>query len=213
MCSDRSNMTGNSILQGCYRAVLGLVLAISLSACALITPPKAPPETYDISAPRSFPGLRASTRAQVLIKSPTALKALDSQNIVVKPTPSVITYLGGAQWSDTLPRMLQTKLVETFENTGRAGAVAKPGDGLVIDYQVISAIRAFEVVVNGGSKQAIVELSVKLLNDRSGKVRRSKVFRATSRFSGSKNDDYVDALDRAFDTVASDLVVWVLNRI
>ncbi len=213
MCGNKVNLTGNTMLQGGYRAVLGFVLAFFLGACALITPPKAPPETYDISAPRDFSNLRSGTRAQVLIKAPTALKALDSQNIVVKPNPAIITYLGGAQWSDTLPKMLQTKLVEAFENSGRAGAVAKPGDGLVIDYQIISAIRAFEVVVNGGSKTAIVELSVKLLNDRSGKVLRSKVFRATTPFSGSKNDHYVAALDRAFDAVAADLVVWVLNRI
>jgi cholesterol transport system auxiliary component len=195
------------------RATLAVALLSWLGACALITPPKAPPETYDISAPRKFANLRSATRAQVLIKAPTALKALDSQNIVIKPSPSIITYLGGAQWSDSLPNMVQTKLVETFENTGRAGAVAKPGDGLVIDFQIISAIRAFEVVVNRGSKQAVVELSVKLLNDRNGHVLRSRIFRATTVFAGSGNDDYVEALDQAFDKVARDLVIWVLRRI
>jgi cholesterol transport system auxiliary component len=203
------------IYKGCWvlRGALVLLIASTLGSCALLTPPKAPSETYDISAPRSFSSLRSGTRAQLLIKEPTALKALDSQNIVVKPTPAVITYLGGAQWSDTLPKMLQSKLVEAFENTGRAGAVAKPGDGLVIDYQVISAIRAFEVAVNGGARQARFVLSVKLLNDKNGHVLRSKVFRANVDFAGSKNDDYVAALDQAFDTVARDLVVWVLNRI
>ena len=190
-----------------------LLLAATLGGCALLTPPKAPPETYDISAPRKFPSLRSGTRAQVLIKEPTALKAINSQNIVVKPTPSVITYLGGAQWSDSVPKMVQVKLVETFENTGRAGAVAKPGDGLVIDYQVISAIRAFEVVVSGSTKQAVVDISVKLLNDKNGRVLRSKIFRATMPFSGSSNDDYITALDRAFDDVARDMVSWVFNRI
>ncbi len=190
-----------------------LALALTLSSCALIKLPKAPPETYDISAPREFPGLRAGTRAQILVKAPTTLKALNSQNIVVKPTPSVITYLSGAQWSDDLPVMVQTKLVETFENTGRAGAVAKPGDGLVIDYQILTAIRAFEVVASGARKTAVIEFSAKLLSDRSGRVLKSKVFQASVAFSGGKNDDYVEALDRAFDQVARDIVKWVLRRI
>ena len=194
------------------KALLALVIASQLSSCALIK--SAPtPETYDISAPRSFAGLRAGTRAQILVKAPTSLKALNSQNIVVKPTSSVITYLKGAQWSDDLPKMVQTKLVEAFENTGRSGAVAKPGDGLVIDYQILTAIRAFEVAVNGSGKTAVIEFSVRLLSDRNGRVLKSKIFRTAVPFSGSDNDDYVAALDRAFDTVATDIVVWVLRRI
>ena len=187
-----------------------LTAVLVLSGCSVIKPA---PETYDISAPRNFDGLRAGTRAQILVKAPTSLKALDSQNIVVKPTAAVITYLKGAQWSDDLPKMVQTKLVEAFENTGRSGAVAKPGDGLVIDYQILTAIRAFEVAVSGGGKTAMIELSVRLLSDRSGRVVKSKVFRAAVPFSGGKNDDYVAALDRAFDKVAREIVVWVLRRI
>ncbi len=192
--------------------VVGL-FAVQLSGCALLKPAPPPPETYDISAPRDFSGLKVGTRAQILVKAPTSLKALDSQNIVVKPAPSIITYLKGAQWSDDLPKMVQTKLVEAFENTGRSGAVAKPGDGLVIDYQILTSIRAFEVAVSGGQKTAVIELSVRLLSDRSGRVLKSNVFSATVAFSGGNNDDYVGALDRAFDKVSRDIVVWVLKRI
>ena len=195
------------------RVLSSFAIAVLVSSCALIKPAPPTPETYDISAPRSFSGLRAGTRAQILVKAPTSLKALNSQNIVVKPTASVITYLKGAQWSDDLPNMVQTKLVETFENTGRSGAVAKPGDGLVIDYQILTAIRSFEVAVNGGGKTAVIEFSVRLLSDRNGRVIKSNVFRAAVPFSGSDNDDYVAALDRAFDKVATDIVVWVLTRI
>jgi len=194
------------------RVLSVFAITVLVSSCALIK--SAPtPETFDISAPRNFSALRAGTKAQILVKTPTSLKALNSQNIVVKPTSSVITYLKGAQWSDDLPKMVQTKLVETFENTGRSGAVAKPGDGLVIDYQILTAIRAFEVAVNGGSKTAVIEFSVRLLSDRNGRVLKSNVFRATVPFSGSDNDDYIAALDQAFDTVATDIVVWVLRRI
>ncbi len=193
-------------------SVLTCLLVVS-SSCALVKPPQPPPETYDISAPRNFSGLKNGSRAQILVKAPSALKALDSQNIVVKPAPTVITYLSDAQWSDVLPKMVQTKLVETFENTGRAGAVAKPGDGLVIDYQILSSIRSFQVVAKGDTKTAQVELSVKLLNDRNGRVLRSRIFSASASFSGSKNDDYVNALDGTFDKVAGEIVIWVLGRI
>jgi len=59
----------------------------------------------------------------------------------------------------------------------------------------------------------VIEFSVRLLSDRNGRVLKSKIFRSAVPFSGSDNDDYVAALDRAFDTVATDIVVWVLRRI
>lgn len=198
----------NSVVGFC----VAMLFAVQMSGCALMKSAPAP-ETYDISAPRNFAGLRSGTRAQILVKEPTSLKALNSQNIVVKPAASVITYLKGAQWSDALPKMVQIKLVEAFENTGRSGAVAKPGDGLVIDYQILTAIRAFEVAVNGGNKTAVIEFSVRLLRDRNGRVLKSNVFLAKVPFSGGKNDDYVAALDRAFDQVAREIVIWVLRRI
>ena len=154
---------------------------------------------------------RASPRRQILIAEPLALKALDSEQIVIKPTPSSIEYLADSQWSDRLPKIVQAKLVEAFENTNRLGGVGRPGEGLAIDYQIATSIRAFEVRVQGG-RTAIVEISAKVINDRNGTVRDQQVFRSTSPVAGSDNSAYVEALDRAFDNVTADLVRWALQR-
>ena len=188
------------------------VLACALLAgCALVQPREAPRETFDLSAPEAV-SERGATGAQILVKQPNALKAIDSDRIVLKPSPTVITYLSGAQWQDTVPRLVQAKLVETFENTGATGATAKPGDGLVIDYQLVIDVRRFEIVTYGGSR-AVIELSIKLLSDRSGKVRETRIFTAEAPANGSEPADYVDALDRAFDRLASDVVRWVTGSI
>ena len=118
------------------------------------------------------------SRTQVLIAEPSALKALDGQNIVIKPAPGVIQYLKGAQWADRLPKVVQARLADTFQKSGRFGGVGKPGEGLAIDYQVIVDIRAFEVSVDAGNA-ADIELFVRVLNDRNGQVRASRTFEAT----------------------------------
>ena len=156
--------------------------------------------------------MRGSTRAQILIPDPTAIKTLDSEKIVVKPTPYTIEYLGGSQWSDRLPRMVQLRLLQAFENTGRVGAVGVPGQGLAIDYQLILEIRRFEIDVVGG-RRAIIEISVKALNDRNGTVRRTNIFTATSPVTGTTNDDFVAALDRAFNQISRDIVAWTLTLV
>ena len=82
-----------------------LVLGISvfaLGSCSVIKR-EGQRETYDISAPREFDNLPKGRRTQILIKEPTALKAVDSDRIIVKPSKNVVTYLSRAQWTDTVP--------------------------------------------------------------------------------------------------------------
>ena len=187
-------------------AIVGVAL---LSGCGSLVP-KTPPDTYALTGTPEVEG-RASPRRQILIAEPLALKALDSEQIVIKPTPSSIEYLADSQWSDRLPKIVQAKLVEAFENTNRLGGVGRPGEGLAIDYQIATSIRAFEVRVQGG-RTATVEISAKVINDRNGTVRDQQVFRSTSPVAGSDNSAYVEALDRAFDNVTADLVRWALQR-
>lgn len=190
------------------RALITGAAVVALSSCALIKPGEKPRDTFDISAPTSFSGVRGGSRAQILVKLPTALSSVDSDRIIVKPTPTVVTYLAGAQWADTVPRLLQAKLVESFENSGATRATAKPGDGLIIDYQLVSDVRRFEVA----DGVATIELSIKLLTDRTGVVRETRIFRASSTAVGDTPDEIVSAFDRAFDTLARDVIVWVVNR-
>ena len=183
-------------------------LALSLAGCAALPGGgPAPLDTFDLSSPiQREPGQRRS-KLQVLVPEPSALKALDGQNIVIKPESNAIEYLKGAQWADRLPRVVQSRLVEAFQRSSRFGGVGKPGEGLAIDYQVIVEIRAFEIRVAGGAT-AVVELFARVLNDRNGVVRASRVFEARSAVSGSTNADYIAGLDRAFGEASRDMVAW-----
>ncbi|MEN3791828.1 ABC-type transport auxiliary lipoprotein family protein [Fulvimarina sp. MAC3] len=187
-----------------------MVLAVSLlglGACASQSL-----ETFEISAPPLGRSTQAATRAQLLIPEPTAIKTIDSERIVVKPTAYTVEYLAGSQWSDRLPRMVQLRLLQAYENTGKVGAVGVPGQGLAIDYQIILEIRRFEVDVVSG-RQAVVEISVKALNDRNGTVRRTQIFTGTAPVVGSGNSAFVSALNQAFDQVSSEIVSWTLALI
>jgi len=185
--------------------IAAAALSGALSGCALFGGSK-PLDTFELTAPAAGMGNGRGGR-QILIAEPSALKALDGQNIVIKPSPGVIQYLAGAQWSDRLPRIIQARLAETFQRSGNFGGVGRPGEGLAVDYQVIAEVRAFAVEVDGGD-HAEVELFVKLLNDRNGVVRASRTFTASAPVTGSGNHAYVAALDRAFARVAVDIVGW-----
>jgi cholesterol transport system auxiliary component len=182
------------------------LLALLLSGCAALPGGgPAPLDTFDLSA--ASVAAHGKSRRQILIAQPAALKALDSQNIVIKTGSRSIEYLKGAQWADRLPAIVQARLAETFQRSGSFAGVGKPGEGLAIDYQVITEIRAFGVRAdNGGTAE--VDIFVRLLNDRNGEVRAAKEFSASAPVSGSGNKAYVDAMDRAFGQVAEEIVNW-----
>jgi len=180
-------------------------MAVLVSGCG----GKANNDTFDLSLTPSGEGPPVRNR-QILVPEPTAVRLLNSDQVVVRVSPSEVQYLANSRWGDRLPALVQSKLVEAFENSGRIGGVGKPGQGLAIDYQVVTDIRAFEVS-SGSQRVANVEISAKLLNDRNGTVRAQSVFRAAAPVSGSENRDFIEALDQAFAKVGSDIVAWTLR--
>lgn len=188
--------------------VLMPLLALGLSACGS----KATNDTFDITAAAEVKSNIPARSRQLLIADPSALKALDSEQVLVRVSPSEIRYLSKSQWSDKLTRMVQAKLVETFENTGKLDGVGKPGQGLAIDYQLITDVRAFEIDTVG-SDRGVVEISVKLLDDRNGSVKAQQVFRASETATGTSNEAYIRAMDSAFGRVSAEIVAWTLSKI
>jgi cholesterol transport system auxiliary component len=193
--------------------IVWAMAAMLLPGCAALPGGgPAPLDTYDLtSAAAQTDGPRRS-RTQILIAEPTALKVLDGENVVIRPSAGTVEFLKGAQWADRLPRIVQSRLAETMQASGRYGGVGKPGEGLAIDYQIVTEIRAFEIRVDGSSR-ADIRLYVKVLNDRNGVVRAARTFQAQAPVGGAGNDAYVGALDRAFGQVSGEISSWVASTI
>lgn len=193
-------------------ALVGVLSLLTLSGCAAL-PGGGPAalDTYDLTTP-TVPPTGGRTRTQLLIAEPSALQSLGAQSIVIRTSPSSIEFLSGAQWADRLPLIVQARLADAFQATGRLGGVGRPGEGLAIDYQVVTDIRTFEVRVFG-DRLATVEISVRVLNDRNGVVQAQRVFQAAVPLTGTSNEAYVAALDLAHQRLTAELVTWVLAAI
>ena len=76
--------------------------------------------------------------------------------------------------------------------------------------QLVADLRRFEVQQD--KRRVLIEMSLKLLSDKSGRVIASKVFTATAATAGDEANDYVSAFDRAFEEFAVDVVSWVLAK-
>ncbi|MBC8717452.1 ABC-type transport auxiliary lipoprotein family protein [Ochrobactrum sp. Marseille-Q0166] len=204
------SITGSIVTKSPRKLIIPLLLTTALVGCGTTTPL----DTFSLSAPQQKQGTSASRKnLQILVPLPNALKALDSENIVVNTAPGAIEYLKGAQWGDRLPNLVQSRLVQAYENTGVFGGVGRPGDGLAINYQILSDLRVFSIQAYGSQRAAVVEIAVRLMNDKNGEVRSTRVFRASTPVRGTSNNEYVRALDKAFEQVASEIVSWTISSL
>lgn len=184
-------------------------LALALGGCSAFQ--GKPPETYDLTAPREIPDVTRSSKAQILIPETTALQALNSERIVVT-AGSRVTYYPDAQWPDRLPKVIQARAVQAFEASHRARAVGRPGEGLSIDYQLLTEVRSFQFE-SSGERLGRVEIYAKIVNDRNGRVVAAKQFSATAPVGSDSASAVVASLDTALNQVLTELVQWTLSKV
>lgn len=191
--------TGSSCLT---LAAILLAGAALVSGCSSPTSP-----SFDLTAPGRPGRGGGGGGGQVVVTEPTAIATLEAERIVARDAAGSVSFIGGAQWADRLPRLVQARLIQTFENTSRLRAVSRPGEGVTADVQINTELRAFQFDAARGD--AFVEASVKLLDAKSGKIVRTRVFTARTPVPDAAGPTVAQGLDRALSSVLLDIVRWV----
>jgi phospholipid/cholesterol/gamma-HCH transport system substrate-binding protein len=171
--------------------------------------PARPPNSFDLAAPQVAPSAKP-VRAQVAIADPSGEIVFDSQKMLISPHLGEREPLEGGQWSDTMPKLVQEKLLQAMESGGFAN-VSKAMEGFEADNQVLIDIRVFELSLDP-ALTAKVELNAKILN-KAGKLIGSRRFAATAPASGAGPAEAAAAMSEAFGKVATDLTVWAREAI
>lgn len=161
------------------------------------------PATFDLSAGRDFG--RVGAGSQLAITEPVALQPLSSERIIVRQGSSV-SFVGGGQWSDKLPALIQARLIQTFENGSRIATVGRPSTLANAGAMLATEVRAFEVDALRGV--AIVEITARVVQA-SGPVSSARIFRAEVPVAGTINAGTASqALDQALQDVMIQIVRW-----
>jgi cholesterol transport system auxiliary component len=186
----------------CLKGVgVAALLALWVAGCSS----GAAPTTYDLSAPTGR--VRGPIGVQVVVAEPAAVQVLATQQIIVKDATGSISFLGAGQWADNLPRLVQARLIHTFENSSQLRAVARPSSGAAADAQLISEIRAFEI--RTPANEAVVQLSAKLVNEQNGRIVDARIFTRRVPVAGVDAANAARGLDDALSGVMLEVVRWV----
>jgi phospholipid/cholesterol/gamma-HCH transport system substrate-binding protein len=148
---------------------------------------KGPLTTYDLTAPRVFPPLEKVAQIQLAVPDPTSPITLDNQKILPPPDTADTSGFANAQWSDTIPKLFQAKIVEALENSNYLSAVSRPLD-------------------SGAGGTAEVEFSGKLLGG--GRIVAARVFAAKAAAEAAGAPAAIAAVNEAFGKAVTELVVW-----
>jgi phospholipid/cholesterol/gamma-HCH transport system substrate-binding protein len=173
-------------------------------------PAKAPARIYDLSAPHAFPPNDKIASGQLTVPEPSALVLFDTQKILVRPQVEESIALD-AQWSDSLPKLVQAKIIQSFENANYPQAVARPTEGLTADYQLLIDIRSFQVMLLP-EPSADVEFSAKILAG-DGRLVGSRIVHASVPARATDAGAAAAGLNEAFGEAVTELVLWVSSLI
>jgi phospholipid/cholesterol/gamma-HCH transport system substrate-binding protein len=172
------------------------------------TPPAKTIYNLQAAAAPATPG--KPLKGQLVIPEPTTVVMFDTQRILFSP-PNDSAEFANAQWADTIPRLLQARLIQSFENYDIAHAPLRNADGAETDYQLLIDIREFQVTA-ATPATAKIAISARLLN-KQGKVVAARLFNAAQTIDRIDPPAVVAAFDAAFANIARELIAWTVQTL
>ena len=172
--------------------------------------PTAPKITYDLRAARGFEAPGPTIKGQLVIPEPTAVAMLETQRMLFSPAKD---YPGFAEflWADSVPKLLQARLIESFENYDIAHAPLRNLDTGQADFQLLIDVRRFRIAVDSDPTVEI-GLSARIL-DKDGKVVAARMFDENQKLAQVEPQAAVAAFDDAFGRIARDMVAWTIHSL
>jgi cholesterol transport system auxiliary component len=205
-------MTTRPVLLSRRSLVPASLALLALSGCGSLIGPSNPPLQIYRLAPE-FPAAAggAPVTWQLSVGRPTTAQTLDSERVALV-RGATMDYYADAQWNDTVPRLVQSLLVEAFERSGRIAAVAPESEGLRTDFMLVTELRDFEAQYGdaNGAPIVTVDIAAKLL-DSHGKVVSAHEAHQTTPATQNSVAAVVAAFDQATAAALTELVGWTLQ--
>ena len=195
------------------RCLLALLAALLLAGCVQLGRER---PALAIYAPQAViaPDPDWPTRPLSLaITEPRSSTALDSTRIAVRPEPGRLQVYAGAAWSDRAPALVQSALIDAFDQGGRFVAVTHGSGELATDLRLDLELRQFEAVYTANAPAPTVTLVLQavLVDVRRGQVLATKTLRIETPSEHSRLSEVIPAFEATLSAAAQALLPWALQ--
>lgn len=194
------------------RALCALPPALLLAGCTRLLPGSGPPPSlYQLSPKSTFSERLPRVDWQLTVEVPFASTALNTARIAIQQSPTQIDYYARASWTDRAPLMVQTLMVESFENSRRIVGIGRDAIGLRSDFVLKTELREFQVeAYHPDSGQVHVSLDAKLVKMPERTIVAAAEFMEMAAADVDDLNTVIPAFDQALGGLLKRLVEWTL---
>lgn len=206
MPTDKRTMLSRRRALGLAGMVGGAAL---LPGCSAVQLAGAPNTLYTLTPKSTFDPAIPTADWQLLVELPVAAAGLDTTRIALTENYLQLDYFAQAAWTERAPIMVQTLIVESFENSGRIISIGRETFGLRSDFVLKSELREFQADYVEG-RRVRVGVNSKLVRNPQRAIIAGQTFEQVADVQGDGFIDVVRAFDEALGDVMRDLVAWTL---
>lgn len=194
------------------RTVVAAALLALLGACSLLDKADDPVNLFTVTPKSTFDEGLPTVRWQLIVETPTAAAHLNSGRIALQMTPTSSDYYAGSAWIDRAPLMVQTRAIESFENTKRIVGVGRDPIAVKPNYILQTDLREFQAeYFHGGAPVAHVRIIARMVRMPDRQIVGAAAFERCWRAKADKIPEVVKAFDEALGSVLKRLVAWTLT--
>ncbi|WP_426419467.1 ABC-type transport auxiliary lipoprotein family protein [Bradyrhizobium genosp. A] len=166
--------------------------------------------TYDLRASQNLGPAGKALSASLAIPEPTAVAMLQTQRMLFSPVGDNQGF-ADFLWADSIPKLVQARLIDSFEDYDIAHAPLRTTDLGQADYQLLIDIRRFRIATEGETRVEI-GLSARIV-DKAGKVIASRLVETSEKLDKVEPAAAVAAFDVAFARIARELIGWTVQAV
>jgi len=197
-------------------ALLGLGAAGvgALAGCESVLPGGGPsPRLVRLTPKSTFPDGLPNVDWQLLVETPYASASLNTVRIGLLPEATRFDYYALANWTDRAPLMVQSLIVESFENSGRIVSVGRETVGLKPDFVLKTELREFqtEAYRDPSKHEPRVAFSVKLVEMPNRLIVAATSIERRGQPAPDVLKDIIESWDEALGSALKELVSWTLS--
>lgn len=198
------------------RVILFAMLAALLSGCGAISAigeATTPLDAYELRAPAEGPVAQGRPlQRDLIIETPSASGALDTDRIMIRPHPLQAQYLPRARWSDNTPVMVQTLMLRSIENANALRYVGRrplAGSG---DFALISELTDFQAELDPDGETAMIRLRLvaRIVRESDASIVAVRTFTSSAVAPDLETLGLVGSFNTAVEPMMRDITGWVL---
>jgi cholesterol transport system auxiliary component len=196
------------------RRLVPSVFILALAGCSGLLGGNAPVQLYRLTPKTTYPPNLPHRSVQLLVDVPFAPAGLDTSRIALSRSPVSIDYFADSEWTDRAPLLVQTAILQSFENSRAITAIDRESVGLRADFILKAEMRHFEAVYDSanGPPEVWVVVNVRLVDPSSRDVVAQASFEERRRASANNVPSIVSAFDEALGAVMKGIVVWTVTN-